>query len=146
MHNCVFLKVTNVHQAKVNEHDESELKTRSRSFSGLWILFLLISNSHIIDLINFCKVQRLPSYLRNVQFDECRVRIWSLYRTGGRLNGSCLARMLTSPSITCCCQGQQGMPSLLYQLILRLPFLLIFISWFSWLCHFTRVPTCQSLH
>jgi len=35
MHNCVFLKVTNVHQAKVNEHDESELKTRSRSFSGL---------------------------------------------------------------------------------------------------------------
>jgi len=36
--------------------------------------------------------------------------------TGGRLNGSYLTRVLTSLSITWCCQGQQGMPSLLYQL------------------------------
>jgi len=27
--------VTNVHQVKVNDHDESEWNTRSRSFSGL---------------------------------------------------------------------------------------------------------------
>jgi len=27
--------VTNVHQVKVNEHDESEWNTRSHSFSGL---------------------------------------------------------------------------------------------------------------
>jgi len=30
-----FLKVTNVHQVKVNEYDESERNTRSHSFSGL---------------------------------------------------------------------------------------------------------------
>jgi len=35
MYNYVVLKVTNVHQVKVNEHDESERNTRSRSFSGL---------------------------------------------------------------------------------------------------------------
>jgi len=31
----VVLKVTNDHQVKVNEHDESEWNTRSRNFSGL---------------------------------------------------------------------------------------------------------------
>jgi len=35
MYNYVVLKVTNVHQVKVNEHGESEWNTRSRSFSGL---------------------------------------------------------------------------------------------------------------
>jgi len=32
MYNYVLVKVTNVHQVKVNEHDESEWNTRSRSF------------------------------------------------------------------------------------------------------------------
>jgi len=35
MFNYVVLKVTNVHQVKVNEHDESEWNTRSHSFLGL---------------------------------------------------------------------------------------------------------------
>jgi len=35
MYRYVVLKVTNVHQAKVNKHDESEWNTRSRSYSGL---------------------------------------------------------------------------------------------------------------
>jgi len=35
MYNYVILKATNVHQVKVNEHDESEWNTCSGSFSGL---------------------------------------------------------------------------------------------------------------
>ena len=35
IYNCVVLKVTNVHQVKMNEHDERELNTRSHSFSDL---------------------------------------------------------------------------------------------------------------
>jgi len=73
MYNHVVLKVTNVHQVKANEHDGSEWNTRSRSFQVCcirWILLLLVSVSYIIHLINFSKVQNLPSYLRSVQFDD----------------------------------------------------------------------------
>ena len=75
IYNSVILKVTNVHQVKVNEHGESEWNTRSRSFSGLLnrVNTFLINFKFIcaiIDLINFSKVQNFPSYLRNVQCDD----------------------------------------------------------------------------
>jgi len=35
MYKYVVLKVTNIHQVKVNELDESEWNTRSSNFSGL---------------------------------------------------------------------------------------------------------------
>ena len=81
MYNYVVLKVTNVHQVKVNEHGESEWNTRSRSFSGLLhrsILSLLISISYIIHLINFSKVQifLLIYAMYNVMILICRVRIF----------------------------------------------------------------------
>jgi len=34
-YNCVVLKVANVQQVTVNEHDECEWNSRSHSFSGL---------------------------------------------------------------------------------------------------------------
>ena len=73
--NYVVVKVTNVQQVKVNEHDESEWSTRSRSFSALLHrvnIFVINFNfiQYIIHLINFSKAQNLPSYLRNVQCDD----------------------------------------------------------------------------
>jgi len=35
IYNYAVMKVTNVHQVKVNKHHESEWNTRSHSFSGL---------------------------------------------------------------------------------------------------------------
>jgi len=58
------MKLTNIHQVKVNEHDESEWNTRPRSFSGL--LHRVNTFANIIHLINFSKVQNIPSYLRSV--------------------------------------------------------------------------------
>jgi len=58
----------------VNGHDENEWNTRSRSFSGfLHRVNTFVVNCNficIIHLINFSKAQNLPSYLRNVQFDD----------------------------------------------------------------------------
>jgi len=34
------------------------------------ILLLLISISYIFHLINFSNVQKLPSYFRNIQYDD----------------------------------------------------------------------------
>jgi len=60
----------NVHQVKVNEHDESEWNTHSRSISGLLHranTFVLISISYIIHLLNFSNVQKLP-YFHNAAY------------------------------------------------------------------------------
>jgi len=67
----VVLKVTNVHQVKVNEHDESEWNKIHAVFQVYCIgsvLLLLISNLYIVHLINFFNVQKLP-YFSNVQGD-----------------------------------------------------------------------------
>jgi len=110
------------------------------------ILLLLISISYIIHLINFSNVQKLL-YFRNCT-------MWwyvegPLCWTGGRLNESCLTRVLATLSITWCCQDKQSMPSLLYQLHFnhfKVTISVIFISWFSWPCCFTRLPSYRSFH
>ena len=71
----------------------------------------------------------------------------SLCMTSGLLNGSYLTRVLKILSITWCCQGQQCMYSLLYQLRFnnfKVTICVTFISWFSWPYCFTRVPSCRS--
>jgi len=55
------------------------------------ILLLLISITYIIHLKNFSKVQNLPSYLRNVEYDDMQSKDLCMW-TGGRLNGFCLGQ------------------------------------------------------
>jgi len=53
-YNCVVQKVTNVHQVKVNEHDESEWNTRCRSLEDIGTaLFQVCSRRVNIFRIDF---------------------------------------------------------------------------------------------
>jgi len=63
--------VTNVHQVKANEHDESEWNTRSRSFSGL----LHRVNTFVISFnFVYCSSNKLSwSTKSSLLFTQCTI-------------------------------------------------------------------------
>jgi len=87
MYNHVVQKVTNVHQVKVNEYDESEWNTRSHSVS----CFLHRVNAFVINFNFIYYSSNKLFWSTKYSFLFTQGRMWwyveqgSLYRTGGCL-------------------------------------------------------------